>query len=54
MVALAYIVDSALKSLSIDKEKYQSLDNRSRDEIVYLVDFGGRCMAHMKDNGIVS
>ena len=25
--SLAYIVDSALKSLSIDKEKYQSLDN---------------------------
>ena len=52
--SLAYIVDSALKSLSIDRETYQSLDNRSRDEIVYLVDFGGRCMAHMKDSGVVS
>lgn len=54
--SMAYLVDSALITLKIDKEDYlkRNLDVRKKEHLEYLVDFGGRCMAFLRDNDYIN
>lgn len=49
---LAFLVDGAMTALEIDRDKYinGSLSEPEQEQLTFLVEFGGRCLAYLWDN----